>query len=132
MLQHKRLINGEEYQPAGGGSHRGYDLRCERIEYFPYRISVLHLLPRYAPRTENPPGAAGGYRFSRAMANPGFIGIEAIRDTYLPMGFTQFKIEGRGLGSALILEFLLHYLTKPEYQLAVREELYLDNMLDLF
>lgn len=78
------------------------------------------------------PGAAGGYRFSRAMANPGFIGIKAIRDTYLPMGFTQFKIEGRGLGSALILEFLLHYLTRPEYQLAVREELYLDNMLDLF
>lgn len=55
MFQHKRLINGEEYKPAGGGSHRGYDLRCERIEYFPYRISVLHLLPRYAPRTENPP-----------------------------------------------------------------------------
>ena len=78
------------------------------------------------------PGAVGGYRFSRAMANPGFIGIKAIRDTYLPMGFTQFKIEGRGLGSALILEFLLHYLTRPEYQLAVREELYLDNMLDLF
>ena len=48
------------------------------------------------------------------------------------MGFTQFKIEGRGLGSALILEFLLHYLTKPEYQLTVREELYLDTMLDLF
>ena len=78
------------------------------------------------------PGAADGYRFSRAMANPGFIGIKAIRDTYLPRGFTQFKIEGRGLGSALILEFLLHYLTKPEYQLAVREELYLDTMLDLF
>ena len=78
------------------------------------------------------PGAAGGYRFSRAMANPGFIGIKAIRDTYLPRGFTQFKIEGRGLGSALILEFLLHYLTRPEYQLAVREELYLDTMLDLF
>lgn len=57
---------------------------------------------------------------------------QAIRDTYLPRGFTQFKIEGRGLGSALILEFLLHYLTKPEYQLAVREELYLDTMLDLF
>ncbi len=63
---------------------------------------------------------------------PVFIGIKAIRDTYLPRGFTQFKIEGRGLGSALILEFLLHYLTKPEYQLAVREELYLDTMLDLF
>ena len=32
----------------------------------------------------------------------------------------------------LILEFLLYYMTKPEYQLHVREELYLDNMLDLF
>ena len=46
------------------------------------------------------------------------------------MGFTNFKIEGRGLGSALILEFLLYYMTKPEYQLYVREELYLDNMLE--
>ena len=36
------------------------------------------------------------------------------------------------LGSALVLEFLLHYLTRPEYQLHVREEIYLDNMLDLF
>ena len=26
----------------------------------------------------------------------------------------------------------LYYLTKPEYQLVVREEIYLDNMLDLF
>ena len=51
---------------------------------------------------------------------------------YLPGGFTQFKLEGRGLGSALVLEFLLHYLTKPAYQLRVREEIYLDNMLDLF
>lgn len=78
------------------------------------------------------PGAAEGYRFSKAMRNPGFIGAEDIRSTYLPMGFSQFKIEGRGLGSALVLEFLLYYLTKPEHQLQVREEIYLDNMLDLF
>ena len=78
------------------------------------------------------PDAKYGYRFSRAMENPGFIGIEDIQNTYLPMGFSNFKIEGRGLGSALILEFLLYYLTKPEYQLRVREEIYLDNTLDLF
>lgn len=76
--------------------------------------------------------AAGGYRFSRAMENPGFIGIGDIQRVYLPMGFSNFKIEGRGLGSALILEFLLYYLTKPEYQIHVREAVYLDNMLDLF
>ena len=78
------------------------------------------------------PNAAEGYRFSKAMANPAFIGIADILNTYLPMGFSHFKIEGRGLGSALILEFLLYYMTKPEYQLRVREEIYLDNMLDLF
>lgn len=73
-----------------------------------------------------------GYLFSRAMQNPGFIGIEDIRNRYLPMGFTQFKLEGRSLGSALVLEFLLYYMTKPEYQLHVREAIYLDNTLDLF
>lgn len=78
------------------------------------------------------PDAGGGYRFSKAMENPGFIGIGDIVNTYLPMGFSQFKIEGRGLGSALILEFLLYYLTKPEHQLRVREAIYLDNALDLF
>ena len=78
------------------------------------------------------PDAAEGYRFSKAMGNPGFIGVQDIASTYLPMGFSQFKIEGRGLGSALVLEFLLHYMTKPEYQLRVREAIYLDAMLDLF
>ncbi len=78
------------------------------------------------------PDADRGYLFSKAMKNPGFIGIEDIQNIYLPMGFSHFKIEGRGLGSALILEFLLYYMTKPEYQLRVREEIYLDNMLDLF
>ena len=78
------------------------------------------------------PDAAGGYRFSKAMENPGFIGLADIQQTYLPMGFENFKIEGRELGSALVLEFLLYYLTKPECQLKVREEIYLDNMLDLF
>lgn len=64
------------------------------------------------------PDAAGGYRFSRAMENPGFIGVNDIRDVYLPMGFSQFKIEGRSLGTALLLEFLLHYLTRPEYHIS--------------
>ena len=78
------------------------------------------------------PNAADGYRFSRAMANPAFIGTDDITDIYLPMGFSNFKIEGRGLGSALILEFLLYYMTKPKCRLLVREEIYLDNALDLF
>lgn len=76
--------------------------------------------------------AGDGYVFSKAMQNPGFIGVDEIRNTYMPMGFSEFKIEGRSLGSALILEFLLYYMTKPEYQLRVREKIYLDHSLDLF
>lgn len=78
------------------------------------------------------PDAKRGYRFSEAMKNPGFIGIGDIQTIYLPNGFSQFKIEGRSLGSAVILEFLLYYMTKPEYQLNVREEIYLTSTLDLF
>ena len=78
------------------------------------------------------PNARRGYRFSDAMKNPGFIGIEDIRHVYLPRGFRHFKIEGRSLGSAVILEFLLYYMTRPEFQLKVREKIYLDSSLDLF
>ena len=78
------------------------------------------------------PDASEGYVFSKAMQNPGFIGIGDIQNRYLPMGFSEFKIEGRSLGSALILEFLLYYMTKPEYQLKVREKIYLNHSLDLF
>ena len=78
------------------------------------------------------PNAGRGYRFSDAMKNPGFIGIDDIQNVYAPQGFCHFKIEGRSLGSAVILEFLLYYMTKPEFQLKVREEIYLDSSLDLF
>ena len=78
------------------------------------------------------PDALGGYRFSLAMKNRAFIGIHDIQKTYIPMRFSNFKLEGRGLGSAVVLEFLLYYLTKPEHQLEVRETIYLDSMLDLF
>lgn len=78
------------------------------------------------------PQAKRGYRFSDAMKNPGFISVEDIQNVYMPAGFSNFKIEGRSLGSAVVLEFLLYYMTKPEYQLVVREEIYLDSTLDLF
>lgn len=78
------------------------------------------------------PDATEGYVFSKAKKNPGFISLEDIQTRYVPMGFSNFKIEGRSLGSALLLEFLLYYLTKPEYHLEVREKIYLTNSLDLF
>lgn len=78
------------------------------------------------------PGGNEGYVFSKAMKSSAFIGIEDIKNKYLPAGFSNFKIEGRSLGSAILLEFLLYYMTKAEYQLQVREKIYLSSMLDLF
>lgn len=77
-------------------------------------------------------GGKDGYLFSKAMESPAFIGTEDITNWYLPHGFSNYKIEGRGLGSAVLLEFLLYYLVKPECQLKVREKIYLDSMLNLF
>ena len=78
------------------------------------------------------PFSKEGYRFSRVMENPAFISLEDILNIYVPMGYSNFKIEGRDLGSALLLEFILYYMVKPKYQIHVREEMYLDAMLDLF
>ena len=66
------------------------------------------------------------------MKNPAFIGITDIQNIYAPNGFKHFKIEGRSLGSAVVFEMLLYYMVKPEYQIKMREEIYLDSMLDLF
>lgn len=78
------------------------------------------------------PGGKEGYSFSKAMSSPAFISNTDIKNKYLPFGFSNFKIEGRGLGNAMLLEFLLYYLTKPEYHIHIREMIYLDAMLDLF
>ena len=108
----------------------GFDCRARKACY--ESVSRKNLGEEGAEHVCVSPRAAGGYRFSDAMENPGFIGIGDIVQHYLPNGFSQFKIEGRSLGSAVVLEFLLYYLTKPEYQLRVREAIYLDSMLDLF
>lgn len=42
------------------------------------------------------PNAADGYRFSKAMENPGFIGIDDIKNIYLPLIF-QFQDRGEVL-----------------------------------
>lgn len=78
------------------------------------------------------PDSSEGYIFSKAMLNPSFISIDDIKDIYLKNGFTNFKIEGRSLGSAVVFEMLLYYLVKPEYQLIVREKIYLNSNLDIF
>ena len=108
------------------------DFNCKNRKTCYENVSRKNLGEEVLEHKCSSPDAAGGYRFSLAMKNPSFIELNDILKTYLPMGFSNFKLEGRGLGSAIVLEFLLYYMTKPEHQLEVREAIYLDSMLDLF
>lgn len=74
----------------------------------------------------------GGLPLFQSNAEPGVYRDGGDLQDLSAHGLFPFQDRRRGLGSALILEFLLYYMTKPEYQLQVREAIYLDSMLDLF
>lgn len=45
-----------------------------------------------------------------------YVSPEAIWEKYLPMGFSNFKIEGRTDNLFSVIETYCHYLIRPEYQ----------------
>ncbi len=108
------------------------DINCKSRKACYENVSHKNLGDNIPDHNCSSPEGHGGYKFSKAMKNPAFISLEDIQQTYFPMGFTNFKLEGRGLGSAILLEFILYYMTKPEHQLELREAIYLDSMLYLF
>lgn len=58
------------------------------------------------------------------MKFPTYVSPEAIFEKYIPMGFTNFKIEGRSMPDIKLLETYIHYLVKPEYQNEVRMKMF--------
>lgn len=66
---------------------------------------------------------AQGKLFYDAMKNPLFISIEDIKNIYAPLGFKNFKIEGRTAAYDDLVEILVYYMVKPEYQIEIREKL---------
>ncbi len=127
-----QLLSGEERAKAEFLCNECCSIACKDRKKCYETVSRKSLGEACLDHICTSPDSQFGYRFSKAMTNPSFIGIEDIQKKYLPMGFSNFKIEGRSLGSAMLLEFLLYYMTRPEYRLIVREEIYLDSMLDLF
>lgn len=57
------------------------------------------------------------------------VSPEAIFEKYLPMGFNQFKIEGRTLMNVNLAETYLYYMIKPEYRDKARI-LFYNNLID--
>ncbi|MGN0665772.1 MAG: hypothetical protein ACI4KF_04525 [Huintestinicola sp.] len=57
-----------------------------------------------------------------------FISAEQLYEKYVPMGYSNFKIEGRMMHPADILESYVYYLVKPEHRDEVRLRM-LKNLL---
>lgn len=58
-----------------------------------------------------------------AMKQKNFISPEDINEIYLPMGFKNFKLEGRAHHPLDFIEVLIYYLIKEEYKPLVRKHL---------
>lgn len=54
---------------------------------------------------------------------PTHISPDAIIEKYVPMGFSQFKIEGRTVPDIALAENYIYYMIKPEYKDTARLEL---------
>ncbi|MGN0643060.1 MAG: hypothetical protein ACI4JJ_07920 [Huintestinicola sp.] len=61
----------------------------------------------------------------QTVDSPVHISPEAIYGRYVPMGYSNFKIEGRSVPDVNVLENFIYYMVKPEF----RDEIRLDTLL---
>ena len=62
------------------------------------------------------------FKFHEAQRNALFISRDDIINVYEPMGFRNFKIEGRTTSAFDLAEILAYYMVQPEYRLEMREK----------
>ena len=67
--------------------------------------------------------SAANDNLGMAMRQKNFISPDDINNIYLPMGFKNFKLEGRTMHPLDFIEVLIYYLIKEEYQSEVRRYL---------
>lgn len=65
-------------------------------------------------------GCSGSQNVYTIQNNCTYVSPEDIWEKYVPMGFRNFKIEGRSDDFFVVLEAYCHYMIKPEYQGEVR------------
>jgi len=62
--------------------------------------------------------------YAKARTQNHYISPLDIENTYIPMGFSNFKLEGRNAHPLVLLEILVDYLIKDSRKAAVREYMY--------
>lgn len=76
--------------------------------------------PKLSPATECPFMCQSIYKTLNYSTH---ISPEAIWEKYVPMGFNQFKLEGRTNPSLNVLENYMYYMAKPEHRDSLRFDL---------
>ena len=61
--------------------------------------------------------------FYKALTNKNSLTIDEIYNTYFSLGFEHFKIEGRTAYYQDLIEILVYYMVKPEFQMEIRQRL---------
>lgn len=79
--------------------------------------------PREQWEPQNPweyKGCSGAQNVYSIQNFSSYVSPEDIWEKYVPMGFRNFKIEGRSDNIFVVVEAYIHYLVKPEHQGPVR------------
>ena len=61
--------------------------------------------------------------FYEALKNKNSLTVDEIYNIYEPLGFEHFKIEGRTNFYQDVIEILVYYMVKPEFQMEIRQRL---------
>jgi collagenase-like PrtC family protease len=61
--------------------------------------------------------------FRQIQKNRSFITAAMIYDRYVPSGFCNFKLDGRGFKKEYVTESFAYFFAKPEYRAMVQEQL---------
>ena len=101
------------------GKHYEYIAKCQRIMLKNRKLPADKQIPMEPWYCEY-----GEYNCVHTIQNYStYIGPDAIWEKYVPMGFNNFKIEGRTANIFSLVETYVHYLIKPEFQGETRIQL---------
>lgn len=93
--------------------------------YCPRRPDHYHLIAQSSLGMDVPDFQCDAMHknFWQVLDNPNTISVDEIYNFYEPIGFQHFKIEGRTANIRDLIEILVYYMVKPEYQLEIRQRL---------
>ena len=113
--EHYRVIGAEQLAYA------------EHIKKYPNRDFDFTALPKYAEYQNEAIFSCQcmNRTLFESMKTSSHITPDAIWEKYIPMGFEQFKIEGRTIDLFNLMEHYMYYMVKPECRDEARLRLYI-------